>query len=137
MRWSHFRHGADIGVCGEGASLGEAFAAAALALTAIVTDPAAVRAKTAIDVACEAPTPELLLVDFLNVLIFEMATRNMLFARYAVECDGHRLHGRAWGEPVDPLRHAPAVEPKGATYTALAVARTASGGWRAACVVDV
>jgi tRNA nucleotidyltransferase (CCA-adding enzyme) len=34
-------------------------------------------------------------------------------------------------------RHAPACEPKGATYTALKVARDADGAWSAACIVDV
>ena len=36
LRWSHFEHGADIGISGEGATLAETFAAVATALTAIV-----------------------------------------------------------------------------------------------------
>ena len=39
MTWEHFPHGADIGVRGVGASRGEAFEEAALAVTAVVTDP--------------------------------------------------------------------------------------------------
>jgi tRNA nucleotidyltransferase (CCA-adding enzyme) len=34
-------------------------------------------------------------------------------------------------------RHQPAVEVKGATYTALKVARDEQGRWVAQCVVDV
>jgi tRNA nucleotidyltransferase (CCA-adding enzyme) len=45
--------------------------------------------------------------------------------------------GTLWGEPVDVERHAPAYEPKGATYTALRVTRDQGGTWSAACVVDV
>jgi len=41
------------------------------------------------------------------------------------------------GEPVDVTRHRPAVEAKGATYTALSVAGNADGAWVAQCVVDV
>jgi SHS2 domain-containing protein len=37
--WQHFAHGADIGVRGRGATLAEAFAAAAVGLTAVVADP--------------------------------------------------------------------------------------------------
>ena len=48
-----------------------------------------------------------------------------------------RLEGTLWGEPVDVARHAPACEPKGATYTALRVAQDAGGSWSAACIVDV
>jgi len=42
MTWEHFDHGADIGVRGYGANPAEAFVQAALALTAVVTDPATV-----------------------------------------------------------------------------------------------
>jgi tRNA nucleotidyltransferase (CCA-adding enzyme) len=65
-----------------------------------------------------------------------MATRKMLFGRFAVRFHGPVLVGQAWGEPVDTARHAPAVEVKGATYTALRVARE-DGGWVAQTVVDV
>lgn len=136
-RWEHFSHEADIGVRGLAATLERAFEQAALALTAVIVDPAAVRQEAAIRLSCEAPDVELLLVDWLNVLIYEMATRNMLFSRFEVHLDGLRLSGRAWGEALDTMRHCPAVEVKGATYTALKVARQADGGWLAQCVVDV
>lgn len=137
LRWSHFEHGADIGISGEGATLAETFAAVATALTAIVTDPAAVKDDAAVAISCEAPSPQLLLVDFLNAIIFQMATNDLLFRRYRVETDGVNLRATAWGERVDLVRHAPAVEPKGATYTALTVEHRADGRWRAACVIDV
>jgi tRNA nucleotidyltransferase (CCA-adding enzyme) len=66
-----------------------------------------------------------------------MAVRKMLFARFAVTIDGGRLQARLWGEGVDVARHAPACEPKGATYTTLRVAQDADGRWSAGCVVDV
>jgi tRNA nucleotidyltransferase (CCA-adding enzyme) len=137
MAWEHFEHGADIGVRGIGASRAEAFAEAAVALTAVVTDPATVRADVAIDIECAAPDDEMLLADWLNALTYEMATRGMLFGRFAVTLHDHRLVGKAWGEPVDRTRHLPAVEVKGATYTALSVTQRADGAWVAQCVVDV
>lgn len=136
-RWEHFVHGADIGVRGIGPTLAAAFEQGALALTAVVTDPAAVVPARTLEVACEAPDPELLFVDWLNTLVFEMATRRMLFARFAVEIRGGHLSARLWGEPVDIPRHRPAVEVKGATYTQLAVRREPAGEWLAQCVVDV
>jgi SHS2 domain-containing protein len=137
MTWEHFRHGADIGVRGVGATIAEAFAQAALALTAVATEPAEVAATTPVDIRCEAPDAEQLLYDWLNAVIYEMATRRMLFARFDVAVEGCRLSAIAWGEPVDRARHCPAVEVKGATYTALSVTRRADGGWTAQCVVDV
>jgi tRNA nucleotidyltransferase (CCA-adding enzyme) len=136
--WQHFSHDADIGVRGLGATCEAAFEQAALALTAVVTDPARVDPREPVDLACTASDEDLLLVDWLNALVYAMATRRMLFGRFAVRMeDRHRLTARAWGEPVDVARHQPAAEVKGATYTALAVGRTPEGGWVAECVVDV
>jgi tRNA nucleotidyltransferase (CCA-adding enzyme) len=86
---------------------------------------------------CEAPDDELLLVQWLGALIYEMATRSMLFSRFELRLEPGHLVGRAFGEPVDVPRHEPAVEVKGATLTELAVRREPDGSWVAQCVVDV
>ena len=136
-RWEHFDHQADLGLRGIGATPAEAFAGAALALTAAVTDPAEVRPETSVPIACSAPSLDLLLIDWLNALIYEMATRHMLFARFKVAITDNRLEAQAWGEPIDRLRHRPVVEVKGATLTALSVVRGSDGNWVAQCIVDV
>jgi SHS2 domain-containing protein len=136
-RAEHFPHAADIGVRGFGRTRDEAFAQAATALLAAVSDIEAVRNETCVAIECEAPNDGLLLVDWLNALIYRMAVDHMLFGRFDVAIDGHRLTAKAWGERVDVVRHAPSVEPKGATYTALKVERGADGVWLAQCVVDV
>lgn len=135
--WEHFPHEADVGVRGYGATPAEAFANAALALTAVVADPAAIEPRERVAVACRAPDLELLLADWLNALVFEMATRRMLFSRFEVEIERGELRAAAFGEPVDAARHRPAVEVKGATLTELRVSRQADGRWLAQCVVDV
>jgi tRNA nucleotidyltransferase (CCA-adding enzyme) len=137
MGWEHFPHEADVGIRGVGATREEAFEQAALALTAVLTDPAGVAAKNAVEIEREAPDDELLLADWINALVYEMATRNFLFGRFAVHLDGGHLKATAWGEAVDRERHRPAAEVKGATYTALSVARREDGAWVAQCVVDV
>lgn len=134
--WQHFEHGADVGVRGFGASKAEAFEQAALALTAVVTDPGLVEQRSRVTVECDAPDDELLFAEWLNALVYEMSARKMLFSRFAVRLDDGRLTGEAWGERVDVPRHHPAVEVKGATYTALRVARE-NGRWVAQTVVDV
>jgi SHS2 domain-containing protein len=135
--WEHFAHDADIGVRGRGETLAEAFAAVALALTAVVADPGSVRPERGVEIACTASDPEALLFDWLNAVIYEMDTRGLLFARFQVAITGDRLLATAFGEPVEPARHHPAVEVKGATYTALRVGRDERGRWVAECVVDV
>ena len=136
-RWEHFAHEADIGVRGIGASKEEAFEQAALALTAVILEPQELTGAEVVEVTCEAPDDELLLVDWLNALVYQMATRRMLFGRFEVHINGCRLHAKAWGEPIEVARHQPAVEVKGATLTSLRVGQEADGAWVAQCVVDV
>ena len=136
-RWEHFTHGADIGVRGVGATREEAFEQAAVAMVAVITEPMRIAARREIAVECEAADNEVLLVDWLNALVYEMAVRGMIFGRFAVRLEGLRLHGTAWGEEVDIARHEPAVEVKGATYTSLFVGQNPEGSWIAQCVVDV
>lgn len=135
-RWEHFDHGADIGVRGWAPTKAGAFEQAAQALMAVVTTPGQVRPAVAVPLACRAADDESLLVAWLNALVYEMATRRMLFSDFDVTIADHRLHARARGEPLDIARHQPAVELKGATWTALRVARS-QGGWLAQVVVDV
>jgi SHS2 domain-containing protein len=135
--WEHFPHQADIGVRGIGLTKEAAFEQAGLAMTAVMTDLDSVTPAQAVSIVCEAPDEELLLVDWLNALVYEMATRKMLFSRFAVHLNDHSLHATAWGEPVDVARHQPAVEVKGATYTELSVKQDRHGRWIAQCVVDV
>ncbi|MEQ1440352.1 archease [Fontimonas sp. SYSU GA230001] len=136
-RWEHFEHRADIGVRGIGNSLEQAFEQAALALTAVITDPAGVRAQQPVAIDCRGADRERLLVDWLNALVFEMANRRMLFSRFEVQIVGQQLAATAWGEALDPARHRPAAEVKGATPTELRTWRDALGQWIAQCVVEV
>lgn len=120
-----------------GATLAEAFEQTALAMVAVITDPLRIRPLEDAFFECDAPDRELLLVDWLNAVIFQMATRRLVFRDFRVTIEGSVLHATARGEPVEPDRHQPAVEIKGATYTELSVAQDPDGNWRAQCVVDV
>jgi SHS2 domain-containing protein len=136
-RWEHFAHDADIGVRGVGTTREEAFEQAALALTAVITDPQTVRPDQPITITCEAPDDDLLLAEWLNALVYESGTRRMLWNRFQVRIQGRHLAATAWGERIDVTRHQPAVEVKGATYTNLFVRQEPNGLWVAQCVVDV
>ncbi|NWF74362.1 MAG: archease [Nitrospirae bacterium] len=137
QNWEHFPHKADMGIRGIGPTREAAFEGAALALTGVITDPTEVIPAQKVSMTCQAPDDELLLVDWLNALVYEMATRKMLFGRFEVHINGHSLQATAWGEPVEVTRHRPAVEVKGATYTELSLKQDEQGRWIAQCVVDV
>jgi len=136
-RWEHFEHGSDIGVRGFGESVEQAFEQAGLALSAIVADLSRIAPSETVEVRCDAPDRELLLVSWLNAVVYEMAVRRMLFSKFRVVISGGSLTGSLGGEKVDRERHDLAVEVKGATVTALRVARGQDGEWIAQCVVDV
>ena len=96
-------------------------------MTSVICDPDRIADREAVTVECAAPDDELLLVDWLNALIYEMATRRRcfrdstsasrttiwLFSRFDVGITNHHLAATAWGEPIDISRHNPAAEVKG------------------------
>jgi tRNA nucleotidyltransferase (CCA-adding enzyme) len=125
-----------MGVRGFGSTQAEAFEQAALAMTAVISEIETIEPRERVAIECEAPDRELLFAEWLNRLVYEMSSRRMLFGRFSVSLDGERLHAQAWGEHADPARHRPAVEVKGATYTALRVAHE-HDEWVAQTVVDV
>ncbi len=136
LAWELFAHDADIGVRGRGTTQAQAFANAARAMSATMLDPSKIALLEAVSITCEAPDPETLFLDWINALVFEMATRGLVFGGFDVAIDGSRLTATVTGEPVDLARHAPAVEVKGATFTELQVAER-DGIWIAQCVIDV
>jgi SHS2 domain-containing protein len=136
-RHEHFAHQADMGVRGYGRTREEAFEQAALALTAVVVPPETIAARESVRVTCAAGDAELLLLDWLNAIVYQLSAHKMIFGRFQVHIAGTRLDGELWGEPIDVTRHQPGVEVKAATVTALRVAQLAHGTWLAQCVVDV
>ena len=134
--WEHFEHQADMGVRGFGNTPAEAFEQTALAMSAIITDLSLINPGDEVTITCDESDRELLLADWLNALIFEITTRNMLFSQFQVFIEKGHLKASAWGEPTNVKRHQPVVEIKGATYTELAVFKS-HDQWIAQCVVDV
>ncbi|MGO9172104.1 MAG: archease [Rhodomicrobium sp.] len=126
----------ELNIEGVGPTLGAAFGQAALAMIAAVADPAAIRLEETIEIECAAPSAELLLADWLNAVVSEMAARGMIFGAFNVDTDGFQLRAAASGEHVSQERHGPAIEIKGATLRGLAVAEDRPGEWRAQCIVD-
>jgi tRNA nucleotidyltransferase (CCA-adding enzyme) len=136
-RWEHFEHKADIGVRGYGATLQEAFTQAALAMSSVVTELDQIDNRECINIECKAPENDLLFVDWLNEIIYVMATRRMLYCDFKVEIHNHHLQAEICGEAADQKKHQPAVEIKGATFTELKVYQNDVGEWVAQAIVDV
>ena len=134
--WEHFEHQADIGIRAAAESLSNAFEEAALALTAIITEPQKVDAVESVKIECSGENEELLLVNWLNSVIYEMDVRKMLFSEFKVKIENLRLSAVIWGEKINRNKHFPAVEPKAVTYNQLSV-KNEKGRWIVQCVIDV
>jgi len=134
--WEHFAHQADIGIRAIAESLNSAFEEAALALTAIVTEPNNVAKIESVKIECSAENNELLLVNWLNSVIYETAVRKMLFSRFEVRIENLKVSATIWGEKINQQKHSPAVEPKAVTYNQLSV-KNENGKWTVQCVIDV
>lgn len=135
-KWEHFSHGADIGIRGIGETITKAFEMGALALTAVITDLNSLHANSQRKICCEAPDNEILFMDWINAIIYEIETQDMLFCEYQVEINGNKLNAMLKGEKMNRLKHQPVVDVKGATFTELKVYQQ-KNTWIAQCVVDV
>ncbi len=132
---SYFEHDADIGVIGRGATLEQAFEAAAQAVFAVMTPVDRVHAQTTVSIEFEEADQELALVTWLNLLLGKARELGMVFSRFHLQHQGDKWNGEVSGEKWnDNLERG--VEVKGATLTMLSVERAGST-WEARCVVDV
>jgi SHS2 domain-containing protein len=134
--WEHLEHGASLGVRGLGPTKAAAFEQAALALTAVIADPHAVRASATVAITCEADDDEALLLAWLNAVIHEMVSRQMLFSCFHVHLQPGRLIGSARGERVGVERSHRPSSVKRATRDNLSVARTPDG-WLAQLLLQL
>jgi hypothetical protein len=76
-------------------------------------------------------------VEWLDALVFEMATRRFVFSRFEARIEKDKLEGGYWGEPFDGSRHPAGVEVKGPTFTELHVGVREDGLFVAQLIVDV
>lgn len=135
--WRHFEHKADAGIEGRGPDMETAFAQAGLALIAVIADPDSVHPRSTHHIVCNSEDPELLFFDFINEIIFLITSEGMLFSQIDVKITGPELNAQLKGEPINPDRHDPAVEIKGASFNELRVEHKNNNLWVARCIVDV
>ena len=132
-----FEHTADLGLRARAPDLNALFAEAAACLfSAIVEDPSAVRPLQRIDLRIDGTDRDYLLFDWLRELLYRFDPGHLVLSRFEAHFREGGLRGSAWGEPLDPARHALAHEVKAITYHGLKVERTADG-WLAEVIVDI
>ena len=117
-------HTADVGIRAYGANMSQAFANAARALFSLITELDDVDEVLYRDTKLTAPDEEILLVEWLNELIYLFDVENILFKRFDIaQLDNTRLKARSYGEKVDSSKHRLKTGVKAATYHMLKVDR--------------
>jgi SHS2 domain-containing protein len=130
----------DLAFTARGASVAEVFHACAEALLAATVErPEAVEPKVVRSLRMSDDDLELLLLRFLNELIYLRDAEGLVLRPTRVECrtDGRfELAAELSGEMLDSARHEPACDVKAATAHGLALARVGEE-WQASVTLDV
>lgn len=127
----------DVGLRAYGQSREEVFANAGRGLYHLITDISAVEEKQDIDVGAEADSPEGLLVNYLNELIFHFDTYGFIGRRIEIrELNETAIKAKVYGEEFDIDRHERRLLIKAATYHNIKVARV-NGQWEIAVIFDI
>lgn len=135
MQEHYFDHDADIGIIGRGKTIEEAFVSGAEALFGIMTNLKQVKASQCIKLEFEEDDIELAFTIWLNLLINQSNSHNLVFSKFSLTRTNNHWLGEAWGCPwTDDIERGTDV--KGATLTMLSVKKV-DQEWDARCVVDV
>ena len=127
---------ADVLFQAYGKTLGELCVNAALALqeTQVKLSTVGVKRKKVITV--EAMTPERLVFNFLQELVFVKDANMLLFSKFSVKIVGNKLTAQCFGEKISLKKHELNVDAKAITMHQFSVKKT-KGGWKARVIVDI
>jgi SHS2 domain-containing protein len=132
---------ADVGFRATGRSLGEVFASAwEASLRVMIEDPAALRPSLRRRILLQGESLELLLVDFLQELLYHKDAEGLLLRLESCHVErsgeGYLLRAAAAGETVDPERHRLGRDVKAVTFHRLRLERRRRG-WELTVVLDI
>lgn len=128
-----------------GKDLNEVFANSALAVMEIIVDTSKVNPVDVRTVEGKGYDLKSLMFDFLNELIFAIATENVIFCRFDVKIEEmpdsmkdekYKLKAECFGEKLDFVRHGFRAEAKAITYHQMEVKQEGKK-WIAKVVVDL
>jgi SHS2 domain-containing protein len=126
-RFEFVPHTADIAARLTAPDLGGLFEAAADAFTEALTDRATVRSAEARDIRIEAPELDLLLVEWLEELLYLFETDGLLVATAHAQVTQREktctIEASVFGERRDPARHPLKLLVKAVTYHGLQIER--------------
>lgn len=124
VRFELIEHTADIGLIAYGDSLPRAFANAAFGMFSIIAELENVAESESREVRVTADDIEMLLVDWLNELLYLFDVHRVLLRRFDIlEFSDKAMSAICRGEKYDPGKHRIKLGVKAATYHMLEVDR--------------
>ncbi len=116
-RYEQFSHTADIGVRVFGKTLKELFENAAFAMFDILADLEGIKGEITQDFELTAQNHEELLISWLDELLYNFYTKNIIFYKFDVsELSEDVIVAKAFGRSVNEDRNRLKTEIKAATY---------------------
>ena len=124
-RYEQFPHTADIGIRAYGSSLKELFENAAFAMFDIIADLEGLKSETVETFDIKAPDQEQLLVAWLDELLYNFYTKQLIFFNFDIEeLTEDSLKAKVLGRPIGANRNRLRTEIKAATYSDLKIKKT-------------
>jgi SHS2 domain-containing protein len=120
-KFEFLEHTADAYIAAHGKTLEEAFENAALAMFEVMTDTEKVSADVEDSVEVEAEDEYALLYSWLEALLVNFETKNILYSKFKISsidetAEGFRIKAAVWGEKFNSDKHAQKVGVKAVTY---------------------
>ena len=120
-KFEFLEHTADVYIVAHGKTREEAFENAALAMFEVMTDTEKVSADVEDSVEVEAEDEYALLYSWLEALLVNFETKNMLYSKFKISSidetsEGFRIKATVWGEKFNAEKHVQKVGVKAVTY---------------------
>lgn len=127
-KFEFLEHTADVYIRAYGRTMQEAYANAGLALFDVMTDTQKVVQTQEESIEVEAEDQYALLYNWLEALLVNFETKDMLYSKFKIEklqenAEGFKIKAKIWGEKFDPAKHPQKVAVKAATYHLMMVIR--------------
>jgi len=130
-------HTADIGIIAYGADIKQVFANAALGLFNLMADLDNPKEDIKREIELSAEDVEILLVEWLNELIYISDVEHIIFKRFEInELSSTQLRATCFGEKIKPGQHRLKREIKAATYHMLRLNKE-NGSYKVQIIFDI
>lgn len=130
-------HTADIGITAYGADIKDLFVNAAIGLFSLMTDLDNIKETTQKDIELIAEDEDVLLVEWLNELIYIFEVDHIVFKRFEIEqLTANQIKVKCYGEKIKPSQETLKREIKAATYHMLRITK-GDKGYEVTVIFDI